>query len=206
MNPLGRSANSTPLWPGLPAVLGIEPVRGFQPDRCASLREYLGFIAGHDEPLRPLDRMFTSALVGTFPVENGPLADLLGIRYHSCFPPICRWPRLSVRKPHVPHWHKLADNLAATTFTFIPAQSSGADAGLQPIGPYAIFENNAALPRAFIVHQPASLPEDRAKVLDALKSTDFRSPGPPGRRCARTGTDREKEEEPRVSMSIFPIV
>ncbi|HZU34868.1 MAG TPA: hypothetical protein VFA18_03105, partial [Gemmataceae bacterium] len=79
--PTGTSANNTPLWPGLPVALGIEPVRGFNPVDVLRYKEYLQFLTDHDEPLRPLDRMFTSAVLGGFPIKNQALADLLGIRY-----------------------------------------------------------------------------------------------------------------------------
>ena len=173
VNPADRSANSTPLWPGLPAVLQIEPVRGFNPIDVLRYKEYLQLLTGRDEPLRPLDRLFTSALLGTFVIENSSLADLLGIRY-LLLPADVPLGAI-IREPGaLAHWHKVAEDPAATTFTFIPATTSGVDAGVQQLGPYCVYENDQALPRVFVVGESASLPVERSEVSAALRTTDFR--------------------------------
>ena len=76
VNPQGESANCTPLWPGLPMVVEVEPVRGFNPTDVLRYKEYLQFVSDSDDALRPVDRLFTCAQVGTFAVKNPSLASL----------------------------------------------------------------------------------------------------------------------------------
>ena len=172
IQPAGQSANATPLWPGLPTVAGIEPVRGFNPIDVLRYKEYLQFLTDQDAPLHPLDRMFTSAVLGTFPIKNQSLADLLGVRYlvqPADMPLDATVPDAAARKS----WQKVAEDSKARTFNFIASTPSGDDCGLRPLPPYQVYENRNALPRAFVVPQAAPLPE-RAAALAALKGTHFR--------------------------------
>ncbi|HEV3261102.1 MAG TPA: glycosyltransferase 87 family protein, partial [Gemmataceae bacterium] len=151
-----------------------EPVRGFNPIDVLRYKEYLQLMTDKDDALRPLDRLFTSAVLGTFPIQNQSLADLLGVRYLV-------QPRDLPLKATVPDaaarrgWQQVpaADDCRARTFNFVSATEAGEDCGLLPLPPYAVYENRHALPRAFVVPEAAPLP-GRAAVLSALKATDFR--------------------------------
>jgi hypothetical protein len=170
-NPQENAANHTPLWPGLPAVVGVEPVRGFNPIDIVRYKEYLQFIADDDQPLHALDQMWTGPVLGTFPIRNQSLANLLGIRYllqPSDLPLAATVPDEAARAC----WDKGLEDRAATTFNFIAVQPAGRDCGLQPLPPYTVYENRHTLPRAFVVAEAAPLPA-RAEVLAVLKSTDF---------------------------------
>ncbi len=171
VNPPRTSANSTPLWPGLPAVLRVEPIRGFNPIDVLRYKEYLQFMAGSDEPLRPIDRMYTSAVLGTFPIENSALADLLGIRYLLLPADI---PLDAVVRNDQAAWALAAEDASPSTFAFIPDAGAGEPAGFHSLGAYRVYENTRALPRAFLVSQARALPRDRGSILPALKTTDFR--------------------------------
>jgi hypothetical protein len=144
-------------------------VRGFNPIDVLRYKEFLQMIHGSDEPLKPLDRMFTSALLGSFPLSNPSLADLLGVRYlvqPANLPLAETVPDLASRQ----HWRLVLEDAAPATFQFIPSVQ---DCGMQPLPPYRVYENSQVLPRAFIVPQAEALPE-RPDVLEALRSTDFR--------------------------------
>jgi hypothetical protein len=199
VNPSDRSANATPLWPGMAAVHGIEPVRGFNPIDVARYKEFLQFVAGREEPLRPLDRMYTSALLGTFPVEEAALADLLGIRY-LLLPDSVPLDAV-VRDPSARRaWVKVAGDPAPRTFAFIPARRSAEDVGVQPLPPHAVYENRRALPRAFVVSRAAGLPADRSDAFAALRTTDLR-------RCVLLEGDcpdtvRQAADVPQPSVTV----
>jgi hypothetical protein len=173
INPVasGSAPNETPLWPGLPAVQGIEPVRGFNPIDILRYKEFLQFITDDDQPLRPLDQMFTGPILGTFPIRNQNLADLLGIRYLLQPADLPLDATVQTAKPEA-SWTRVFTDPSPTSFNFIPAAASGHDCGLQPLPPYQVYRNQTAAPRAFIVSEAATLP-DRSAVLSALKTTDF---------------------------------
>jgi hypothetical protein len=165
------SANHTPLWPGLPAVQEIEPIRGFNPIDVLRYKEFVQFIMDEDKPLRALDQMFTGPIMGTFPIRNQHLADLLGIRY--LVQPSDLLLEATVRQPGAKEtWTKVEEDPAPVTFNFISVRPAGRDCGLQLLPPYTIYENRHVLPRAFVVPEAAPLPE-RSAVLAALKATDF---------------------------------
>jgi hypothetical protein len=171
-NPPFFASNHTPLWPGLPIVEQIEPVRGFDPIDLLRYKEYLQFITDDDQPLEAIDQMFTGPLVGTFAIQNQSLADLLGVRYlvqPSTMPLEVTAPGLNKRGD----WTKVMDDPAPRTFNFVSVHPSGQDCGVQKLPPYRVYENHGVLPRAFVVPEATPLP-DRANVLAALKATDFR--------------------------------
>ena len=134
-------------------------------------KEFLQFITDSDEPLRPLDQMFTGPILGTFPIRNQNLADLLGIRYLLQPAELPLDATVQTPKPEA-SWACVYSDAHPTSFNFIPASDPGHDCGLQPLPSYLVYENRSAAPRAFIVPEAAPLPE-RSDVLSALKTTDF---------------------------------
>jgi hypothetical protein len=171
-NPQDQSANCTPLWPGLSMVEEIEPIRGFNPIDVLRYKEYLQFVTDSDEPLRPLDRMFTSPLLGTFPIRNQSLADLLGIRYllqPADLPLEDTVPDPSARKA----WQKVKEDPHPKAFNFVSSTPTAEDCGLKFLPPYVIFENCQVMPRAFVVSRAEALPQ--RGILEKLKATNFRS-------------------------------
>jgi hypothetical protein len=174
INPLSyeTSANNTPLWPGLPTIERIEPVRGFNPIDILRYKEYVQFITDDDQPLRPLDQMFTGPILGTFPIKNQELADLLGIRFLLQPADLPLEATVQTAKPESA-WTCVSEDPDPVCFNFIPAGGSGRDCGVQPLPPYKVYENRKAAPRAFIVPHAAPLPE-RPRILTALKHADFR--------------------------------
>jgi hypothetical protein len=170
-NPTTASANDTPLWPGLPAVLEIEPVRGFNPIDVKRYKEFLQCIVDDDKPLGTIDQMYTGPLLGTFSIKNHSLADLLGIRY-------LLQPQALSLDATVPtgraaqNWQSVARNLQASSFNFVSMAPGGRDCGLHELPPYELYENRTVMPRAFAVPEAGNLPSQ--DVLSALKTTDFR--------------------------------
>jgi hypothetical protein len=160
--------SSAPLGTTLPMYgpIGIEPVLGYNPFDLRRYKEYLQFIMDEDEPIRPRHGIFGYPIIEGFPIRNKPLLDLLGTRYaldpcdgSSHFDAAgepgkdASWQRVGPEDPQ-PH-----------VFSFLAG-------GIQQLPPYRIYENRAAFPRAFVVHQAAPL-ADRSDVLAQMKSTDF---------------------------------
>jgi hypothetical protein len=95
--------------------------------------------------------------VVNFPIRNRALLDLLGVRY-------VLQPALSANDLEGGRF--VATDEHPRAYCFIAG-------GLRDLGPYVVYENPGALPRAFVVPAAAPLP-DRAEVLAALRKTDFR--------------------------------
>jgi hypothetical protein len=164
------SANATPLWPGIPAICGIEPIRGFNPVDILRYKEFLQFMAGNDGELHALDRMYTNPVVGTFPLQNQHLADLLGIRYLLQPGDL---PLDSTVTGSARDWEKVSWDSEPTTYNFIPVTPAGSDCGIHKLPPYVVYRNRHTLPRVMMVAAAVPLPE-RDGVLSSLQSTDFR--------------------------------
>lgn len=170
--PAGYSANATPFWPGLSTVMQVDTVRGFNPVDVLRFKKYLQFVAGIDEPLRPLDRMFTSALLGAFPIRNQSLAELLGIRF-LVQPQALPLEATVLDGPARRHWRPFLADPAPRTFNFVSRDETASECGLQPLPPYRVYENASVLPRAFVV--PEAVPAaDENSALEQLRATDFR--------------------------------
>jgi hypothetical protein len=170
--PPGFSANATPLWPGMSTIWEIESLRGFNPVDVLRYKRYLEFMTDRDDALRPLDRMFTSAVLGTFPVRNQGLANVLGVRYllqPARVPLEATVPDPKAREV----WKKVEQDTSPRTFNFIPYGRTGEDCGLRRLPPYVLYENRDAFPRAFVVPRAKPLNEGR-QLLRTLSSTDFR--------------------------------
>ncbi|MBV9122990.1 MAG: YfhO family protein, partial [Planctomycetes bacterium] len=165
-------ANSTPLWPNLPLAVGVEPVRGYNPMDVLRYKEFLQFLTDQDQPLQPLDRKLTSAILGTFPIKNQSLADLLGVRY-LVQPADMPLETIIQDQQGQKQWQRVLTDPAPRTYSFIPAEGNEHPAGFQTLPPYVVYENHGALPRAFVVPEAAPLPA-RADILAALKNNDFR--------------------------------
>ena len=171
-NPEEFSANHTPLWPGLPVVRQVEAVRGFNPIDVRRYKEFLQFVTDADKPLEAIDGMFTGPILGTFPIVNQSLADLLGIRF--LVQPAALPLELTVQdSAGREQWTRVFEDQWPETFNFVSVHPGGSDCGVQSLPPYHVYENHSALPRAFVVAEAAPLPE-RSEVLAALKATDFR--------------------------------
>jgi hypothetical protein len=171
-NPEDAAANDTPLWPGLPAMVGVEPVRGFNPIDIVRYKEYLQFVTDVDRPLTALDQMWTGPILGTFPIKNQNLADLLGIRYllQPSALPLAATVQDTAGQGS---WYPVLEDAEPVAFNFISVQPGGRDCGTHRLPPYTLYENRQVLPRVWVVADAAPL-SARAEVLPALKRTDFR--------------------------------
>jgi hypothetical protein len=153
----------TPLGAGAPLALvfGLEPVRGYNPLDVLRFKEYLQFIGDTDGPLRPLGGRLTFPVIGSFPVVNGSLLDLLGVRYlvQPAAEPLPKGANGSA-------WPAVEQDPAPRVYNFIVG-------GVRDLAPYTVYENEQVLPRAFIVPEAAPLPP-RNQVLPALRATAFR--------------------------------
>ena len=132
-------------------------MRGYSPLDTLRYREYLQFIASEDKPLRALDSPFSYPLLGDVPVKNRSLLDLLGVRYLL---------QPGDQPPPGKNWTQGKTDKDPVVYEFL----SG---GMQDLGPYTVFKNEAALPRAFVVQRARPLPP-RPDVLATLTATDFR--------------------------------
>jgi hypothetical protein len=147
---------NTPLGSGAPLALcyRIEALRGFNSLDILRYKEYLQFIGGVDEPIRPIESPLTNPYIGDFPVKNRSLLDLLGTRY-------LLQPSAG---PIDEDWH-------AVLVDSCPRAYDHYDGGVQELPPYTVYENRHVLPRAFVVPEAAPLPD---QPLQTLAATDFR--------------------------------
>ncbi len=157
-DPPGQAAVS-PLGSGAPLALvyRLESLRGYNPLDVARYKEYLQFVGDRDEPLRPLRDPLTAPVMGPVAVRNPKLLDLLGVR-HVLQP--------SGLPPPPGDWAPVFEDPSPSAYLFVLG-------GVRPTGPYTVYENRSAFPRAFVVGRAAPLPE-RPHLLRALKETDFR--------------------------------
>jgi hypothetical protein len=154
-----RTGSSTPLGPGLPLILGIEQVNGYNPLDVKRFKEYMQFAGGLDRPLKAEERL------PLFAVKNKKLLDLLGVRYLIQPDDLRLLPRGEEDSPG-PGWRKVCED--AAPLIFAPAWG-----GMQRLPPYTLYENVDVFPRAFVVTEAAPLPA-RPDVLAALEQTDLR--------------------------------
>jgi hypothetical protein len=161
--------SSSPLGGSLSLLkqVELEPLLGYNSFDVLRYKQYLAFIADQREPVRPREGAFGFPIVTSFPIQNKSLLDLLGTRYllqpsdsTGCFagagePGTHRsWRRTGPEDP------------APSAYSFLAG-------GVQSLPPYVVFENQDALPRAFVVHCASPLAEG-ANVVEQLKQTDFR--------------------------------
>ncbi|HEX5273239.1 MAG TPA: hypothetical protein VFW33_22235, partial [Gemmataceae bacterium] len=163
----------TPLGFAQPLLRHVEAVRGLNPFDVRRYTKYMQFIADRDAPVD------ASGGVVNFEVKNRALLDLLGTRYLV---------QPSAIAPEGGGWEEVARDPAPVAFGNVAG-------GMQTLPPYTTYENNQALPRAFVVPEAAALPASRS-ALAVLKETDFRrtvllEPPPPG--SARGGDYRSVE-------------
>jgi hypothetical protein len=151
---LGAHADTTPLDPALPLLLGIEPLRGYNSVDVLRYKEFLQFITDKSEPLRPREGPFGFPVLANFPIRNKKLADLLGTRY------LLQPSDLPVE----PGWRPVLVDEHPRAYQVIRG-------GVQDLPPFTLYENVDAFPRAFVVPQAAPLP--RQNVLAALKAVDL---------------------------------
>ncbi|CAN5814347.1 hypothetical protein BH23PLA1_BH23PLA1_29270 [soil metagenome] len=149
----------TPAGAGMPILHRIEQVRGYNPLDVYRYKEYAQFISNVDETPMPAHG------IGNIPIRNKSLLDLLGVRYLLQPSDL----RLSLGGEDVvddPRWRKVFEDPHPRAYLFVAG-------GIQDLPPYTVYENQEVFPRAFVVPEAAPLPE-RSRVLQALKTTDFR--------------------------------
>jgi hypothetical protein len=169
--PSVTSSPKTPLWPNFAMMVGVEPVRGYNPLDLRRYKEYLELLINRDQPLRALHD-FTLPCPGTFPLTNAALTDLLGVRF-LLLPHDVPLESIVPDAAAQVHWKKVFEDPAPRTYNFVPSTEEGNDGGLQALPPYAVYENTHAFPRAFIVPHASRMPE-RGQWLTVMKTVDFR--------------------------------
>jgi hypothetical protein len=154
----------TPLGGGAPLAMiaGLESLRGYNPLDNGRYKEYLEFISGADESLRPLESTFTFPIIGNFPIKNKSLLDLLGAGY------VLQPATLDYDwRLHGDGWRIVGEDGSPVGYDVVTG-------GLRQLPCYTVYENTTAFPRAFVVSEARTLPE-RSEVLAALTTTDLRS-------------------------------
>ena len=162
----------TPLWPNSALVFAVEPVRGYNPVDVLRTKEFLQFLTNRDDPLQALSSNFTIPGYPALALENAPLTNLLGVRYllqPAAMPLERTIPDAAAR----PHWRSVFSDPDPRGYSFVPTAADATDSGLRPLPPYVVYENSAAMPRAFVVHQAQPAPE-RAAMLSTLTAADLR--------------------------------
>src|SRR5262249_6993342 len=152
---LDKTFSSTPLGPGLPLILGIEQVNGYNPLDVRRFKDYMQFAAGQDRLLKATERL------PLFAIKNKQLLDLLGVRYLLQPSDAGLVPPGDAAGAPGPHWRKRCEDPGPVIFS--PAYQ-----GMKQLPPYTLYENVDVFPRAFVVGEAAPLP-DRSGVLQALE-------------------------------------
>ncbi len=147
----------------LAPIYGIEGLGGYNPLDVLRTRQFLQFVGGSDEPVRPLEGLLGFPALDAFPVREKKLLDLLGVRY-----------LLRARKgPWVPMRGEKEGDLQVVTEDEHPRAYDFFSGGLRDLSPYVVLENRGELPRAFVVPEAKPLP-DGPQILAALQAADFR--------------------------------
>jgi hypothetical protein len=163
----GQPANS-PLGAALPLLgsVELEPVLGYNSFDLRRTKEYLQLIVDEDQPLRPREGIFGYPLIGSFPIRNKGLLDLLGARF-LLQPKDGSLALDGAGEPTINHrWQPGPEDPNPTAYSFLTGD-------VQKLPPYRIFENLDAFPRAFVVARASAL-RPRPQVLEQMKTTDFR--------------------------------
>jgi hypothetical protein len=183
---LPRYPSSGPLGVALPALgpVRLEPVLGYNTFDVRRTRQYLAFVAGSDEPVRPRQGTFGFPIVDPVLIDNKPLLDLLGARYLLLPKPAMDGglPReqLDAMRPQLLRghqgrgepwndagWVQVGEDDAPAVYSFLQG-------GRVDLPPHLIFRNEQAFPRAFVVPRAEPLPADDRQVLAALCSANLR--------------------------------
>jgi hypothetical protein len=151
----------TPFAFALPLLNRVDAVRGYNPLDIHRYKEYVQFISDRDGPVPPANG------IGNFPIVNKTLLDLLGTRYLLQPTDLDRIDGEPSTIADDPRWNKIGEDRAPETHLFVSGE-------LQRLPPYAIYENRAAFPRAFVVPRAEPLPPP-AQVLSALKNAALRN-------------------------------
>ncbi|GIW82437.1 MAG: hypothetical protein KatS3mg105_4244 [Gemmatales bacterium] len=159
-----RPTWATPLWPNLAQVLEVDSIEGYNPLDVLRYKQYLKFMAADAEPVR-VGSYLTRPAVIEAPIKNQKLADLLGVR--SLLIPKSLPVDEYLAKDSVA-WAKVGEDRRAFGSFFMPSHG----AGRQALPPYAIYQNTAAWPRAFLVF--GAEPLEEANAYEQLLSTDLR--------------------------------
>jgi hypothetical protein len=143
----------------------LEGLGGYNPLDVLRTRQFLQFVGGSDQPVRPLEAPLGYPTLCSFPLREKKLLDLLGVRF-----------LLRTRQgPWEPLEGETAEDWRLAAEDEHPRAFNYARGGLRDLPPYVVLENRAeaVFPRAFVVPEAAPLPEE-SKVLTALTATDLR--------------------------------
>lgn len=154
--------SSTPLGPAVAGRLGLQGVRGYNPLDIVRFKEFLGFVSDPVRHSHPYN-----GLANTY-IRHKPLLDLLGVRF--LVQPVDPGLRSLPGEPDPdadPSWRRVAIDPGPSAFTF-------AVGGVRRLPAYEALENRDAFPRVFVVPRVEPLPGDRAGVVRAMTTTDFR--------------------------------
>ncbi len=199
-----------PLGVSLPPLgdVALEPVLGYNTFDVRRAKEYLQYVSGLDESVRPRQSVVGYPIVEPMLIENKALLDLLGVRYLLVPDDPARRPVLP--KGHAgagepgkhPGWKPLDVGCVSTpVYSFLAG-------GMAEPGPHTVYENTEVFPRAFVVPSAAALPE--RGVLKALAAADLRktvflegAPSPPEAGTGSFRPARVVERRPnRVAVEV----
>jgi hypothetical protein len=156
---VAATGDAFPLGCGAPLarIHRLEALRGYNPLDYRRYKQYLHFAGGGSGPLTSMNGPLAFPVLGNFPVVHKPLLDLLNTRYllqPAAEAPPDGWVGPIVVDP------------SPRTYNFLGG-------GTPTLPPYALYENPAALPRAFVVFDGAPLGAED-ELPRRLAETDFR--------------------------------
>jgi hypothetical protein len=158
ISPLGSAA---PMF----SSVKIEPVLGYNSFDVKHYKQLLQMVTAETEPLQPRRGFFGFPITDIFPIEHKVFLDLLGTKY--LLQPRALEIESDPRGPgRVSSWKKVKEFATpGSVYSFL----SG---GMATLPAYDIYENEAWLPRAFVVHDWKTV--DSSWTLSQFSATDFR--------------------------------
>jgi hypothetical protein len=156
---VSATGDAFPLGCGAPLarLCRLESLRGYNPLDYRRYKQYLHFAGGGSGPLTSMNGPLAFPVLGNFPVVHKRLLDLLNTRY--LLQPAAEAPPDGWCGP-------VAVDDAPRTFNFLAG-------GTPTLPPYALYENRAALPRAFVAFDAAPLGAED-DLPRRFAETDFR--------------------------------
>ncbi|MGH9676197.1 MAG: hypothetical protein ACRD36_03770, partial [Candidatus Acidiferrum sp.] len=142
----------SPFGIGAPVALyfGLYPVRGYNPLDFHRYKKYLRILSDSNEPHAPHE------IVDGFAVRNREMLDLLGVRYLL---------QSTATLPEGDGWNIAFEDRELQVCFNYPGH------GMTVLEPFTVYENERAMPRAFVVPAAKAMPAGQER--QALLATDF---------------------------------
>jgi hypothetical protein len=157
--------SSSPLGSAVSMLGGVElePVLGYNSFDVRRYKEYLQWILDADQKIEPRSGLFGYPIIGSFPIKNKNLLDLLGVRF--LVQPAGEEFEGAGEPARDPSWRLVTTDPGPPVYSFLGG-------GIRRLPPFLVYENSTYLPRVLLVPH-AGLLGERNQMLAQMKKTDF---------------------------------